>query len=54
MASSGIMVNSRTALTFPCTLTLSRINAEFKDGVLSHDAAENEEARPKQINVEVN
>jgi len=35
MASSGIMVNSRTALTFPCTLTLSRINAEFKDGVIT-------------------
>jgi HSP20 family molecular chaperone IbpA len=38
----------------PLYVDAVRINTEFKDGVLTITLHENEEARPKQINVEVN
>ena len=48
------MVNSCAALAFPLYVDAVRISAEFKDGVLTITLPKNEEARPKQINVEVN
>ncbi len=38
----------------PLYVDASKINAEFKDGVLTITLPKNEEARPKQINVKVN
>ena len=38
----------------PLYVNAARINAEFKDGVLTITMPKNEEARPKQINVKVN
>ena len=38
----------------PLYVNAARINAEFKDGVLTITLPKNEEARPKQINVKVN
>jgi len=38
----------------PLYVDAARINAEFKDGVLTVTLPKNEEARPKQINVKVN
>ena len=38
----------------PAYVDATRINAEFKDGVLTITLPKNEEARPKQINVKVN
>jgi len=37
----------------PAYVDAARINAEFKDGVLTITLPKNEEARPKQINVKV-
>ncbi len=38
----------------PLYVNAARINAEFRDGVLTITLPKNEEARPKQINVKVN
>ena len=38
----------------PLYVNAAKINAEFKDGVLTITLPKNEEARPKQINVKVN
>jgi len=38
----------------PLYVDATKINAEFKDGVLTITLPKNEEARPKQINVKVN
>ena len=38
----------------PLYVNAAKINAEFKDGVLTIMLPKNEEARPKQINVKVN
>ena len=38
----------------PVYVNAARINAEFRDGVLTITLPKNEEARPKQINVKVN
>jgi len=42
------------SFSVPLYVDAVRINAEFKDGVLTKTLPKNEEARPKQINVEVN
>jgi len=42
------------SFTVPLYVDAVRINAEFKDGVLTRTLPKNEEARPKKINVEVN
>jgi len=38
----------------PLYVDAARINAEFKEGVLTITLPKNEEARPKQVNVKVN
>jgi len=38
----------------PLYVDAAKVNAEFKDGVLTVTLPKNEEARPKQINVKVN
>ena len=38
----------------PLYVNAAKINAEFRDGVLTITLPKNEEARPKQINVKVN
>jgi HSP20 family protein len=42
------------SFTVPTFVDPTRINAEFKDGVLTVTLPKHEEARPKQINVKVN
>jgi HSP20 family protein len=42
------------SFSVPLYVDAARINAEFKDGVLTITLPKNEEARPKQINVKVN
>ena len=42
------------SFSVPLYVDAARINAEFKDGVLTIKLPKNEEARPKQINVKVN
>ena len=42
------------SFSVPLYVDAARINAEFKDGVLTVTLPKNEEARPKQINVKVN
>ena len=44
----------RRSFNVPLYVNAARINAEFKDGVLTITLPKNEEARPKQINVKVN
>ena len=48
------MVNSRAALAFPLYVDAARLNAEFKDGVLTTMLPKNEEAGPEQTDVKVN
>ena len=42
------------SFTLPTFVDISKIKAEFKDGVLTVTLPKHEEARPKQINVNVN
>ena len=42
------------SFSVPLYVDVARLNAEFKDGVLTTMLPKNEEARPKQINVKVN
>lgn len=42
------------SFTLPAFVDATKINAEFKDGVLTVTLPKHEEARPKQINVKVN
>jgi HSP20 family molecular chaperone IbpA len=42
------------SFTVPLYVDAVRISADFKDGALTKTLPKNEEARPKQINVEVN
>jgi len=42
------------SFSVPLYVDAARINAEFKDGVLTITLPKNEEARPQQINVKVN
>jgi HSP20 family protein len=42
------------SFSVPLYVDAVRINAEFKNGVLAKTLPKNEEARPKQISVEVN
>ena len=42
------------SFNIPLYVDTAKINAEFKDGVLTVTLPKNEEARPKQINVKVN
>jgi HSP20 family protein len=42
------------SFSVPLYVDAGRINAEFKDGVLTITLPKNEEARPQQINVKVN
>jgi HSP20 family molecular chaperone IbpA len=42
------------SFSVPLYVDAVRINAQFKDGVLTKTLPTNEEARLKQINVEVN
>src|SRR5215510_8187981 len=42
------------SFSVPLYVDAARINAEFKDGVLTITLPKSEEARPKQINVKVN
>ena len=42
------------AFTLPATVDAQRINASYKDGVLTIRVPQREEAKPRQINVDVN
>lgn len=41
-------------VTLPAAVAADKINAQYKDGVLTVTLAKAEEAKPKQINVQVN